>query len=111
MIDDDLIEIDPNDCQFDHRLARAREIWISHADKSEMNDAERLKLILVLIDLQMSYVIDVGLEAEGRFSGHYIAYLSMLLSVAATGYRSDTYPDILDPDDLSGFAPQPATEV
>jgi len=113
MSGDKLIEIEVGDDarqRFVERFERAREVWISHPDKSRMNDAERLKLMLVLIDLQMSYVIDAGLDGGGPSSGHYIAYLCMLLSVAATGFRSETYPDILGPDDIPGFTLQTVTE-
>ena len=110
MTSDGLIELGEADGgrrTFLERLATAREVWALHPDKTRMHDAERLQLILVLIDLQMSYVIDVGFEGEISSSGHYLAYLCMLLSVAATGFRSDVYLDILDPDKLSGVGTEP----
>lgn len=112
MSDDGLIEIgeaEKGSQPFEDRIAKARELWALHPDKTRMNDAQRLKLILVLIDLQMSFVIDVGPDGGNRSSGHYIAYLCMLLSVAATGFRSDIYPEILAPEALRGFRPTMVT--
>lgn len=109
MKSDGWIEIGEPDARqqtFSQRLATAREVWALHPDKTRMNDAQRLKLILVLINLQMSFVIDVGFEGENRASDHYVAYLCMLLSVAATGFRSELYPDILGPDKLPGVGPE-----
>ena len=106
MTDDRMIEIPAaSDArqQFLARLARARKVWALYPDKAGMHDAERLRVIAVLIDLQISYVINIGLDGDGRHADHYVAYLSMLLSVAATGNRSDIYPDILDPYMLPGF--------
>ena len=89
--------------QFLGRLNKARQVWASYPDKRDLADSERLSLILVLIDLQMSYMIDIGMDCEKGGTDDYVAYLCLLLSVAATGYRGATYPEILGPRNLQGF--------
>jgi len=91
-------------------LEKARAVWVEYPDKSTLDDAQRLKLILVLIDLQMSYLIDVGLECDEDGTDHYVAYTCLLLSVAATGHRCSDYPEILGPRNLRGFYPQVVLE-
>lgn len=110
MTSDDRIEpgaADGGRLPFLERLDRAREVWALQPDKTRLSDAERLKLILVLIDLKMSYVIDAGFDGENRSSGRYMAYLCMLLSMAATGFRSDVYLVVLGPDSLWGVGAEP----
>ena len=89
--------------QFISRLDKARQVWVAYPDKRDLTDAQRLSLILVLIDLQMSYMIDIGMDCEKGGTDDYLAYLCLLLSVAATGYRSTLYPEILGPSNMRGF--------
>ncbi len=97
--------------QFVSQLEKAREVWTLYPDKTEMRDAERLRLILVLIDLQMSYLIDIGLDGGDQPADQYIGYLCILLSVAATGYRNDRYPEIIAPENLPGLMLHAVPEV